>query len=258
MRKGCLAALFAGSALAGVVGAAILGVSLLLGGMVSALGLGSESTAGAAAPAVPPMASAKALPAERLPLMAEEGPGIPNSLVAALMVAGSRGQVFGDTYYCSNRLAATARCATVYDPGPLGVAGTAHTVGVAKGERPPLTGRRGVGGKDSLCARRHAHRVLARQRCRHPELSEHVGDRLGERAVGTESAAGVWARWKTVITQASAATCCPPPGSLPRFCMSPAATPPPGRQRARKAGCSSNRAPRPPLAARTARIRCAG
>jgi hypothetical protein len=92
MRKGCLGALFAGGALAGVVGAALLGVLLLLGGILSAVGLGSESAAGAATPSVPPMASAQTLPAEWLPLMAEEDPGIPNSLVAALMAAGSGGQ----------------------------------------------------------------------------------------------------------------------------------------------------------------------
>lgn len=133
MRKGCLAALFAGGALADVVGAAIPGALFLLGGIVSALGLGSESAAGAAAPSVPPMASAQALPAEWLPLIAQQDPGIPNNLVAALMAAGSGGPVFGDTYYCSNGITATARRATVYHPGLLGVGGTAHPLGVAKG-----------------------------------------------------------------------------------------------------------------------------
>jgi len=120
-------------ALAGLVALPLLGAVIFLGGLLSAFGLGSQTAHGRTPPNIPPLASAQALPAEWLPLIRQEDPGVPNTLVAAIMAAGSGGQVFGDTYYCSNGYTATAACSTVYHPGLLGVGAYAHTVGIARG-----------------------------------------------------------------------------------------------------------------------------
>lgn len=110
----------------------ILAVVVILGGVGSFLA--SLTHLGAAPTAkTPPVATDLTHPFEWLPLV-QGGP--PNSLVMAVMAAGSGGNVFGSTYFCSNGHTAAQRCATVYHAGALGLtigAGAGHTLGVGRG-----------------------------------------------------------------------------------------------------------------------------
>ena len=111
----------------------ILGMLVLLGGILSVFGILGLSNAGVHTPQPPPMASALTLPAEWLPYIDRYDPGIPNNLTAAIMAAGSGGKVFGDTYYCTGGHVAPTNCSQAYPPGFLGIGGTAHTLGIARG-----------------------------------------------------------------------------------------------------------------------------
>jgi len=110
----------------------ILGTIVLLGGILSVFGLLGWGSAAPSSPP-PPMASALTLPAEWIPYINRYDPGVPNTLTAAIMAAGSGGKVFGDTYYCSNGRVAPTTCPQAYPPGLFGVGGTAHTLGIAQG-----------------------------------------------------------------------------------------------------------------------------
>jgi hypothetical protein len=112
----------------------ILAVLVVLGGVGSFLA-NLNSLQGARPPTTPPVATDLTHPFEWLPLVDAQG-GPPNSLVMAVMAAGSGGNVFGSTYFCSNGHTAAARCSTVYHPGVLGLTGIngiAHTLGVGRG-----------------------------------------------------------------------------------------------------------------------------